>query len=278
MKAVGSRQSVVSSQKTEYRLRFPLFFVLIFMLYVLCPLLSVDTAFAELTAVVNHSHIKIDFLYHGSTVSVRGRADRGTDLVIKITSPVGHESLRQKGKAAGILWMNVGQVKFEEMPGFYSLHSTKDIKEILEPVEMDKYGIGYSALERDARITGVSELDAGKWFYEFLKYKEASKLYSTSTGIIETAENGDYQSYYTKVPWPFQAQPGVYKVTVYAVKDGKVVEQAERSVLVEQVGVIKALADMARGSGALYGLISIVIALGAGFGVGLIFRKGGGSH
>jgi hypothetical protein len=35
---------------------------------------------------------------------------------------------------------------------------------------------------------------------------------------------------------------------------------------------------MAKKNGALYGVISILSALGAGFGVGLIFRKGGGAH
>ncbi|MBI4849172.1 MAG: TIGR02186 family protein [Nitrospirae bacterium] len=61
-------------------------------------------------------------------------------------------------------------------------------------------------------------------------------------------------------------------------KDKMVVEKAEAKVLVEQVGVIKTLSNMAKNSGALYGFLSIAIALGAGFGVGLIFRKGGGSH
>jgi len=41
---------------------------------------------------------------------------------------------------------------------------------------------------------------------------------------------------------------------------------------------VKALSGMAKNNGALYGIISILIALGAGFGVGMIFRKGGGAH
>ena len=61
-------------------------------------------------------------------------------------------------------------------------------------------------------------------------------------------------------------------------KDGKVVDQAESRVLVEQAGIVKTLAGMAKNKAALYGLISIVSALGAGFGVGLVFRKGGGAH
>jgi len=75
-----------------------------------------------------------------------------------------------------------------------------------------------------------------------------------------------------------QAAPGDYLVTVYAVKDHRVVEQAEAKVNVEQVGIVKTLANMARDNAALYGFLSIGIALSAGFGVGMVFRKGGGSH
>jgi hypothetical protein len=56
------------------------------------------------------------------------------------------------------------------------------------------------------------------------------------------------------------------------------VEQAEAKVNVEQIGLVKTLATMAKNSAAFYGILSIGIALGAGFGVGLVFRKGGGSH
>jgi len=70
----------------------------------------------------------------------------------------------------------------------------------------------------------------------------------------------------------------VYTVTVYAVKNKKIVEQAESKVQVEQAGIVKRLAGMAKNNAAVYGILSIMAALGAGFGVGLIFRKGGGAH
>jgi hypothetical protein len=44
------------------------------------------------------------------------------------------------------------------------------------------------------------------------------------------------------------------------------------------VGMVKTLATMARDSAVFYGFLSVGIALGAGFGVGMIFRKGGGAH
>ncbi|MBF0558117.1 MAG: TIGR02186 family protein [Nitrospirae bacterium] len=237
------------------------------------------TALAALTIKANHDHIKIDFFYHGSTVSMRGVSDPGTDLIIKIASPDGHQALRQKGKVAGLLWMNVGELRFEQVPLLYSLHSTRKISDILSPEEMDKYAIGLESVGKKAEIQPVSsEAEKTKWYGEFVKFKESSNLYAETSGDISLNTNGGEQNYYVLSQWPYQAPPGDYIVTIYAVKDKKVVEMAETKVFVEQVGVVKSFAEMAKNSAALYGTISIVAALAAGFGVGLIFRKGGGAH
>jgi len=239
----------------------------------------VHNASAELTVKANHDHISIDFFYHGSTVSVSGITDPGADLIIKIASPEGHEALKEKGKVGGILWMNVDTMKFEHVPNLYSIHSTRKLDDMLSTDEMDKYVVGYPALSRHAAIEPAANADEkAKWFGEFIKYKEKSKLYTTTDGKIEVKDEGGKQSYYILTQWPYQAPPGDYVVTVYEVKDGKVIDQAESKVLVEQAGIVKRLAGMAKNNAALYGLLSIVSALGAGFGVGLIFRKGGGAH
>ena len=237
-------------------------------------------ASAMLTAKANHDHITIDFFYHGSTVSVRGISEPGTDLIIKITSPEGHQLLKQKGKVGGVLWMNVGQMKFDQTPNFYEVFSTKKVEDILSREEMEKYVIGYPALAKHVEITPVAnDEEKEKWFSEFVKFKEASKVYATSSGNITMSMNADgKQEYYVLTDWPYQAQPGDYLVSVYAVKDNKVIEQAQSKVNVEQVGMVKTLATMAKNSPAIYGFLSIGIALGAGFGVSMVFRKGGGSH
>ena len=237
------------------------------------------TAFAALTIKANHDHIRIDFFYHGSSVSTRGVSDPGTDLIIKIASPEGHQSLRQKGKVAGFLWMNVGELKFEHVPMLYSLHSSRKISDILSTEEMDKYTLGLESLGKKAEILPVSgEAEKTKWFNEFVRFKESSNLYAESSGDISLNSSGGEQNYYVLSQWPYQAPPGDYIVTVYAVRDKKVVETAETKVFVEQVGMVKSFAVMAKNSAALYGAISIIAALAAGFGVGLIFRKGGGAH
>ncbi|MBI4687540.1 MAG: TIGR02186 family protein [Nitrospirae bacterium] len=242
-------------------------------------LLCCAVSSAELTMDANHDHINIDFFYHGSEVSVKGSAAAGSELIVKIASQDGHQILKKKGKAAGFLWMNVGELKFEHTPSLYLIAGTKNPDDTIDREEMDRHVIGYQALERHVEINPVANADEKtRWFQEFVKFKESSNLYAVIHETIFTSVNGNRQDYSIKFAWPYQAAPGDYEVTVYAVRDRKITETASKNVVVEQVGIVKSLADMAKNNGALYGIVSIVIALGAGFGVGMIFRKGGGAH
>ena len=138
-------------------------------------------------------------------------------------------------------------------------------------------GIMFSSLSHAAE-TQKNEDEKTRWFNEFVKYREHSKLYSISSGNITFSQKDGKQNYYTLFQWPYQAAPGDYLVTVYAVKNNKIIEKAEAKVQVEQTGIVKTLAGMAKNNAAVYGILSILAALGAGIGVGLIFTKGGGAH
>jgi len=248
----------IGSKKLGYRI---IVLILIFMPYY--PLPFPNKVLAETTVDLQPSDIGIDLLYHGHKINVSGTTQQGTDIIMTITSPEEHQTLKKKGKVGGLLWMNIETLNFKKVPSLYILSSTKKIEDILSREERCKYLIGYESLERHADISPVSN-DQGKlkWWLEFVKFHEASKLYEVSYGRITLKQevNG-LQSYYVSIDWPYQAAPGTYTVTIYAVRNGKVVEKAEKNLFVKQVGIIKSLANMARDKGALYGIISIVVAL-----------------
>lgn len=237
------------------------------------------TASARLTTRANHDHIGIRFFYHGSSVSVSGLSDPDADIVIKIAAPETHQALKKKGKVGGVLWMNVGSIEYEQVPPLYFLASTKPVEDLLSREERLQYGIGYAALEQKAHIEPAgNDSEKDKWFTEFVNYKEKSKLYSIKDGNVDFDTVNNDREYRVVFDWPYQAPPGAYDVTVYSVVNGKVQETATSAVEVAQEGGIKYLATMAKNKGAAYGIVSILAALIAGFGVGMIFKKGGGAH
>jgi hypothetical protein len=156
-----------------------LYTLIIFLLF-----LSIGVASARLTVKANHDHVKIDFFYHGGTVSLRGISDPGTDIILKLTSSEGHQILRKKGKVGGFLWMNVGELQVEHAPKVYFINSTKDIEDLLTRDEMDKYGLGYPALKKRVSMNTSGEEEKDRWFREFVKFREASNLYAETAGKL----------------------------------------------------------------------------------------------
>lgn len=242
--------------------------------------LAASPAPAVLTIKANHDDIKINYNYHGSTVSVTGISDPGVDLVIKIASPDGVQKLMRKAKVGGFLWMKVGELAFDNMPSLYLMKSTKKPQDILSNAQIAEHAIGYEALEQGSSIEAHKggEVEPHKWFGQFFKYMENRQVYNVQDGGIELSQKDGQQNYSSVFPWPYQARPGKYSVSVFSVKDGSVVESASAEVSVEQVGSVKMLYNMAKNNGGMYGVVAIIIALAAGFGVGLVFGKGGGAH
>ena len=233
---------------------------------------------SAMTAKTNHDDIKIGLTYHGGTVSVSGLADPNVELIMKITGEDATEKLMRKDKAAG-MWMNVEEITLDHVPEIYYLRSTKDPETILSAEQPNQYVIGYPALRDKIDLKPAKPPEQmARLLDDFIKYKQEGKLYSESLGNVDIKPEDIGESYNTVFDWPYQAPPGQYQVDVYAVRDGQVIDTAKSQVTVEQDGAVKSLSDMARNNGAVYGLAAIGVSVTAGFGVGIVFKSGGGSH
>lgn len=237
------------------------------------------SAWAALTVKANHDDVRIGYNYHGSNVTVSGVSDPGVDLVLKIASANANEKMMRKDKVAGLLWMNVEEVHLDNVPEVYFLRSTRDPGQLLDAAQRQGLDIGYDAVAQNADISPLP--DPGKknaLFNDFVRYQESRSRFSQTVGGIDVSPEAEAQSYFTSFDWPFQVSPGEYQVTAYAIRDGSVVDTARTMVTVENVGEVKALSDMATDNGALYGAAAILVAIAAGFSVGIVFRSGGGAH
>ncbi len=276
-------------------------------LFVLIGISGFKPAYA-VTLELCKDRVDIDFNYHGERLFLKGIVDNGSDLIVKVVSIDQHpQILRKKGRVAGVIWMNVGEILFSNVPDFYEVWATRSLEEILTPEEAAKYGLGYQALLRQSSLLfpegdEVDGAEKERLFREFIKYKESAQLYSVGTGHsadlkkakaafslgvadanaslspLQTTGFEGKTNYSFVFEWPYQAKPGTYRVTVYEVKDKKVIGQAEDTFTVKEVGFVDALVELSNKHGAIYGIIAILASIGAGFGVGAVFRKGGGAH
>lgn len=233
----------------------------------------------SITAEVSPDHISVNSLYHGSKIVITGETAADREIIIKIGSPEVKAHLRKKGKIGAVLWMNVGELEFSPVSDVYLVYSTQEINKILSESEQDKYVVGYDALKRVVEVSPVNnEAEKEKWFKEFIKFKEKNKVYGVFPGKIETRSNGDRKTYNLTLDWPYEALPQGYSVNVYSVKDSVIQDLTEKSLEVEKVGMLKFLSNMAFNNAVIYGIISLIIAISAGFLVSLIFKGGRRGH
>jgi hypothetical protein len=241
-------------------------------------LFSGGTAWA-LTAKVTPQDIPINLLYHGAEVSIQGESAANDGLIVKISTEPTEAHMKYKGKAAGLFWMKMGDMSFEHVPAAYLLYSSGSLDSMLQEDERIKEGIGFEALKASAKMESSAEgMDPDRWIAEFVKFKKAEKLYQIEENSITRPSGAGGNEYNLDLKWPYQAAPGTYEIEVLAVRDGHVVDRAETSLTVARTGIVAKLSDLAFNHAAVYGIISIIVAMVAGFAVGVLFKKSGGAH
>jgi uncharacterized protein (TIGR02186 family) len=240
--------------------------------------LSAPTVSA-LTCEVSPSLVPITMSYHGAKLTITGTSGVNEDLVLKISSVPADSVMKYKAKVGGVFWMKKGSLDFKNVPGVYLLNSTADLSRILPAGARNQYQLGYESLAAAASVEDSNgEPVDGKWFNEFIRFKEREMVYDIQEGTITRRHGEESNTFEVMVDWPYQAPPGVYNVELLAVSNGTVVDQAGTTFEVQRVGIGAALSKMAFEQAALYGIMAVVIALAAGLAVGVIFKKGGGSH
>ena len=76
----------------------------------------------------------------------------------------------------------------------------------------------------------------------------------------------------TSVTLPANLVDGIYTARLFLTKGGVVVSQSSETIYVEKVGLEKLLYDLAHDQPWLYGILSLVIAIAAGWGASAAFR------
>lgn len=238
-----------------------------------------STVSAELTTQVSPQNIAIKLLYHGTRLNIKGLNSANDDLIIRISSESIAAHMKFKGKAAGLFWMKMGDISFDQVPPVYILATSKDLDSLLPKTQQVKEGIGFDAIKAGAKVeTSVPDMDPTRWIDEFIKFKKSEKLYIIQEGSIIRNHADQGNEYQLDINWPYQAGPGTYNIEVLAVRDGKVVDKTKTSLEVARAGIVAKLSNLAFNQAAVYGIIAIIVAMAAGFAVGALFKKGGGAH
>jgi len=256
----GSEHSVVKLEETEA--------------------VGVDTnefAAAGVEMAVTPSLVDITMSYSGKDLAVEATVPAGMDVAVKCEGPRRQLELSRKGKAQGLLWMNVGDLTFDSVPDLYMLRTSAPLATISSHEAQKEFLLGYDAL-REAVCSGEASPEASRYFTDLVKFKERDGLFSVSESAVTLTPGSDgTQRVTAELRLPSRASPTNYRVELYGLEDGEATLLAAKPVRLNKVGAVRTISSLAQNRGLLYGVVAVFIALCAGLAAGFIF-KGGKAH
>jgi uncharacterized protein (TIGR02186 family) len=224
--------------------------------------------------------IRIGALFSGAQVSVSGTIPAESEVMVQVTGKREDLLLKTKGRALGVLWMNLGSVTLHQVPALYLVYVSEAIGAFARsnPVKWQELGIGLESLTGQIEITS-DRGDKDALRKEFLKLKQGERLYAMKVTSMRYGKREDgVRSFATEIFIPARVSPGIYQVRAVAVNDGHIVGAATGKIRVQEVGVPALLSSIAFNHGGLYGLLAVLIAIGAGLLMDFLFGDHQGSH
>ncbi|MHB8066727.1 MAG: TIGR02186 family protein [Desulfobaccales bacterium] len=223
--------------------------------------------------------IEIGLSYRGDEIHFFGvNPVPGSDVVIRLTAEKQEDiKLSVKGKV-GPFWMTVKQYEVTDAPFIYKLHSSKPLDQIISPEMAQELELGYVAVKKKMKLHlargDAAPEDADLVFKGLLKIKEEANLYNIvqDPKRLEEAEGKLFKHYFR---FPSAATEGRYLVESFCFSKGQLVGYGKDVIEIKKVGIEHWLTQTSQNQPIFFGIMAVVVALGAGLLVGVIFRKGG---
>jgi uncharacterized protein (TIGR02186 family) len=186
--------------------------------------------------------------------------------VVVVSGPLSEVQVRKKSRIAGI-WIDTDQVTFSDVPGFYSLASSKPLDQILTPKVLANRHIGVGRLELVPK-TQLSDLP--DYQTALFRIKQREGLFTQRVGRVTFIDD---RLFSVNISLPSSVPTGTFKIDVLLVRDGDIVDAQPLNLFVSKIGFGADIYDFAHRHSYAYGAIAVLVALMAGWIAHLAFRR-----
>lgn len=221
--------------------------------------------------------IDIGTFFNGTTLTATGQVPENSEAVVRFVGAACDFPMKERGKVFGIMWMNLDSLIFRGVPNVCIVNSAGNLDSAGAGAD-DKSQVDslrLSAIEKDVRIEPREASNRGV-FEEFLKLKKVEGLYREVSGnVTYGAPSGGNKSFRAEIPVPSRLSAGSYRVELAVVANGKIISRGAQPLSVNLTGFPGLISKLAFGHAALYGILSTLIAIFAGLGIGLVFQSKG---
>ncbi|WP_243611484.1 TIGR02186 family protein [Shimia aestuarii] len=229
----------------------------------------------EVVLGLSKKNVSITANFDGSEILIFGAVKRETpiiedpplDVVIAVSGPLQPLTVRRKEKRFGI-WVNTESVEIDAAPSFYAVATSAPFREALTDVEDLRHKV---SIPRAIRSVGApyNVQDSAAFTRAVIRIRTENGNYQ----LRENAVSLDQQTLFrTSIDLPANLTEGDYETRIFLTREGQVVSKFETVIGVRKVGLERWLYTLSRQQPLLYGLLSLFIAVTAGWGASTLFR------
>lgn len=203
--------------------------------------------------------------------SVQPSPEAGTyDIIVVVEGEPEPAVVRKKSRVAGI-WINTSSMRFDAVPSYYAIASTRPIDEIAGNVLLDAKQIGFDHILMAPSGADASDTAAVESFKQALiRLKEGHGVYVKKDFGVTFIGRSLFRA---TISLPPNVPVGPLTARVYLFKEGKLLGQYESRVGLQREGIERFLHNFAISQPLAYGVVTVLLAAAAGLGAAYAFRK-----
>ena len=196
-----------------------------------------------------------------------GKEDEDLEVIVAVIGPSSPVTVRKKARVFGI-WANTESVVVDSAPSFYALATTGWLGDILTDEENARVDVTVDhSIHIAAGPRGIQDADAYR--AAVIRLKRADGSYFEEIGGVEIIGRTLFQS---TIRLPANLIEGNYAARVFLIRGGAVIDDFQTEIRVRKVGLERWIYNLAHEQSLLYGILSILVALLAGWGASEAFR------
>jgi len=251
-------------------------FFALFLLFAASPAVAED-----LVLTLSTREVAITSTYTGADITVFGLIERdantiaragGYDIVVEVRGPAGDVVVQKKDRL-GPIWLTTARKRFSKVPLFSAILSARPLAEITDEATRGRLKLGLVHFLPEPAPddqSPLAEREAAAFRDALIRLRridQAALILDNSVTMVRP------NLFSAKIPLPATAPTGLYLVHVSVLSGGVPLKTVQAGFVVRKVGFDAFIANAARNDAALYGLVTLLMAISLGWMANAIFRR-----
>ncbi len=234
---------------------------------------TADAVAETVVAGLSRDAISITTNFEGSEILIFGAVSRvapppdGSEMhvIVTVEGPPRPVTVRRKARRFGI-WVNTDAIEVDAAPTFYTVATTADLETVMTATEDLRQRV---SIPNAIRAVGTGVGDQENFIQALMRIRSSEALYQMNENTVTFR---DQTLFDTSIRLPANLVEGDYRTRIFLTRDGEVVDALTQDIAVRKVGLERWIYNLAHQQPLAYGILSLAIAIAAGWLASAVFR------